>query len=418
MSEIPSPILIFGDSYVSKNNIIAAKKKYSNFKWVTKSASTDTLNNIRMEAGFAAWDDSEKVLLIQDLPNKKNVREFLINLATSCPIKTKLIIWDSLCHIKIDQKEKTIEKSWADFVNAFRNIKGGKVINNGEELTEKSGDDSINFIIQCFEKYKKHIDITEARLLTNIVGFDTGMLESDIKKMVLTCPDKITSQFILDNAFPTTKEAVLYKISNILDEGNFEDAINLIDRFLNSGTNANEIAVIIVRKARWQLVTAYLWCSGLGWESITNQLMEMGRFPSSIWHNDQMENSRKRQEAESLQLHENMVKYLHRKEGLPLRYFKRNVDKSVSKSKTSLTRKNAEVIPMYFMAEQNVNFVRNIVRASKLTQSDAKEKLLNRAIRIYLFTQEKLAEVRYGENTEQDLQEMTRMIMSTGLEGY
>lgn len=416
MSDIPSPILIFGDSYASKNNIIAAKKKYADLKWITKSASTDSLNDIRMEAGLSSWDDADKILLIQDLPNKKQVRDFLISLATSRPIKTKLIVWDSGQHIKIDPKEKTIEKSWAEFVDAFRNIKGGKVINNGEILTEKQGDNSVDLVIKCFERYKKQISIREAKLLISIVGYDRGMLESDIKKMSLTCPDKVTPQFIIENAFPTTKEAVLYKIGNILDRGSFEESVNLIDRFLSSGINANVIADIITKKARWQMVVAHLWCSGLGWESIPNKLMEMGRFPSAIWHNEQLETSRKRSEAEPLQVHDNMVKYLNRKEGLPIRYFKNIVEKSTSKG---LSRKNAEILPMYFIAEQTSDFVRDrIVKTSKLPVSEIKIKLLSRAIKTYLFVQEKLAEIRYCENQEQDLQEMIRVMVNTNLENY
>lgn len=416
MSEMPSPILIFGDIYISKNNIVSAKKKYSNLKWITKSASTDSLNSIRMEAGLSSWDDNEKVLLIQDLPNRKQVREFLVNLAQTCPLKTKLIIWDSGHQIKVDPKEKTVEKSWAEFVESFRNIKGGKVINNGEPLTEKQGSESVDFVIKCFERYKKQIGIKEAKILMSIVGFDRGMLESDIKKMSLTCPDIVTPQFIIDNAFPTTKEAILYKIGNVLDEGSFEESVNLVDRFLSSGINANVIAEVIAKKARWQMIVAHLWCSGLGWESIPNKLMEMGRFPSAIWHHDQLETSRKRVEAEPLQTPENMVKYLNRREGLPLRYFRPMEEKSAPKG---LSRRNAEVLPMYFIAEQTVNFVRDrIVRGSKLSASEVKPKLLNRAIRVYLLVQEKLAEIRYGSNPEQDLQEMIRAMVSTGLEGY
>jgi len=419
MSEMPSPILIFGDVYISKNNIIASKKKYSNIRWVTKSASVDTLNSIRTEAGVSSWDDKEKILLIQDLPNKKQVRNFLVSLASSCPIKTKLVIWDSLGHIKVDPKEKTIEKSWSEFVTAFRNIQGSKVINNGESLTEKQGDDSLDFVIKSFEKRNKKISFKDARLLLSIVGYDRGMLDSDIKKMILTCPDIVTSQFIIDNAFPTTKEAVLYKIGNILDDGSFESAVNLIERFIASGTNENEIAVIIAKKARWQLIASYLWCTGLGWDSIPNYLMDMGKFPSSIWHNDQMEASMKRREAEPLQTPENMVKYLNMREGIPLRYIRRISEKNTSKGKTAMSRKNAEIIPMYFMAEQTVNFVKErIVRTSKIPPSEIKVKLLTRAIKTYLFAQEKLAEIRYDSNPEQDLQEMVRAIMSTDLEKY
>ena len=416
---MPSPILVFGDVYLCKNNIIAAKKKYSTSKWVTKSASSDDLNSIRAEAGVVSWDDSEKILLVQDLPNKKQVRDFLLSLASNCPLKTKLIIWDSGEQIVVDPKEKTIDKTWADFIAGFKKINGSKLIDNGETLTEKQGEDSVNYVIKCFEKYRKQISYREAKLLISIVGYDRGMLDSDIKKMSLTCPEKVTPQFIVDNAFPTTKEAILYKIGNVLDDGNFENAVNLIERFMASGFNANEIAVIIAKKARWQMVVAHLWSSGLNWESIPNQLMEMGRFPSSIWHNDQMDTARKRQEAEQLQSPENMVRYLNLKEGLPARYFKPAIVKTTAKGKTAMSRKNAEVIPMYFMAELTVNFVRDrIVRSSKLPLLELKAKVFNRSLKVYLFIQDKLAEIRYGSNPEQDLQEMVRVIVSTDLETY
>lgn len=417
MAEIPSPILIFGDVYLSKNNIIATKKKYPNYRWITKSASEDELDSIRAEAGVSSWDDNEKILLIQDLPNKKQVRDFLIDLATSCPIKTKLIIWDSEGKITIDPKEKTIDKTWSDFVNSFRNIKGSKIVNNGEDLTEK-GLAGFEYVVKCFKKYGKEIREKEAKLLLNIVGYDRGMLDSDIKKMALTCPDIVTCEFILDNAFPTNKESILYKIGNALDSGSFEHAINIVERFLESGTNHNEIAAIIMKKARWQMAVAHLWSSGLEWDSIANKLMDMGKFPSSIWHNDQMDSNMKRKEAELLQSPENMVEYMNRKEGIPIKYFS-NIEKSVKKTKTTLSRKNAEIIPMYFMAEQTVSFIRDrIVRSSSYSIEETKEKLLNRAIKTYLICHDKMVGIRFNENPDQDMYEMIRCIMSTNLEKY
>lgn len=417
MAEIPSPILIFGDIYLSKNNIIATKKKYPNYVWVTKSASEDDLDSIRAEAGISSWDDNEKILLIKDLPNKKQVRDFLINLSSTCPIKTKIIIWDSEGKITIDPKEKTIDKTWSDFVNDFRNIKGSKIVNNGEDLTEK-GLAGFEYVVKCFKKYNKSIGEKEAKLLLNIVGYDRGMIDSDIKKMSLTCPDNVTCEFILDNAFPTNKEAILYKIGNVLDGVSFENAINLIERFLASGTNHNEIAAIIMKKARWQMAVAHLWSSGLEWDSIANKLMEMGKFPSSIWHNEQMDDSMKRREAEPLQSPENMVKYMSSKEGIPIKYFN-VVEKSVKKTKTTLSRKNAEIVPMYFMAEQTVSFVRDrIVRNSKFSIEETKNKLLNRAIKTYLICHDKMVSIRCNENPDQDLYEMIRCMMSFNLEKY
>jgi len=310
MSSIPSPILIFGDTYISKNNIVSAKKKYPNLKWVNKSASKDSLNDIRMEAGTSSWDDSEKVILIQELPNKKNVREFLLDLAKTCPTKTKLIVWDSTNQIGIDPKTQTIEKTWSEFVDGMRKISGGKVINNGEKLDEKKGEDSINFVIKKFEDGGKVIEVKEAKFLLSIVGFDRGMLESDIKKMCITVPDLITSQFILDNAFPTTKESLLYKIGNTIDSGNYEGCLDIVEKFLRSGTNHNEIAVVIAKKARWQLAATYLWYSGMDWSSIPNKLMEMGKFPSAIWHDFQISSKEKKAKSEQFQGASGIVKYM------------------------------------------------------------------------------------------------------------
>lgn len=421
MSSIPSPILIFGDSYISKNNLVSVKKKYSNLKWVTKSASKDSLNDIRMEASISSWDDSEKVMLIQELPNKKNVREFLLDLAQTCHSQTKLIIWDSSNQITVDPKSQTIEKTWSDFVSDIRKIPGSKVINNGEKLTEKSGEDGVNFVIKKFEDCGKVIESKEAKLLLSIVGYDRGMLESDIKKMSIIAPDYITAQFILDNAFSTTRESLLYKINNMIDSGNYEGCIDIIERFLSSGTNHNEIAVVIAKKARWQLAATYFWYSGIDWSDIPNKLMEMGRFPSDIWHDFQIDSREKKFKSEKFQGPNGIVKYMSENMGIPRRILKLKVEEEVKEAKpgkenkVKTTRKGAEVLPFDFLANLTVDFVKNkIVNANReIPINILKEKILDRAIRVYLFVQNKLSEIRYNGNPDQDLQEMVTCIVNT-----
>ena len=419
MSNIPSPILIFGDLYLSKNNIINAKKKYPDSKWITLSAD-ESLDKIRAESGLSSWDEKEKILVIESIPNRKQVREFLLNLIKTIPSTTKIIIWDSDGHIKIDSKTKSIDKGWMEFIKEFRAVSGSKIVNNGEVLEEKKGDDCVSFVIHTFDRYKKKIDSTNAKLLIGLVGYDRGMLDSEIKKMCLICSDYINSEFIIENAFPSTKESILYKFGNILDEGSLEDSITVTDKFLASGFNANELAVVLARKARWQMVVAYYFSSGMNWESIPSVLMEMGKFPSSIWHNDQMELSRKKYEASVVQSSDNMVKYMSRKEGLPRRYFHMSLPKNTAKEKTTMTRKNAEIMPMYFMAEQVVKFVRDkIVYANRnMPEKELKEKLLYRAIRVYSFILDKMCEIRYGEDPEQDLHEMVRSLIATNLESF
>jgi hypothetical protein len=421
---MPSPILIFGDKYLSKNDIIAAKKKYAKARWTTKSAANDSLNSIRMETGVSSWDDNEdKIILIEDIPNRKEVREFILDLSVSCPSGTKLIIWDSNGHIKINPKTKTFDKTWGDFVSAFKKITGNKVINHGSELTEKDNEDSTAFIKKLFEKKGYTIGNNEIRVLIDIIGHDRGMLSSDIDKMCLTAPSNITIDFIIDNAFPSSNEAVQYKLANIMDNGSYEDALNMMDRFIEIGTNPNVIAEICIRKARWQMVATYLWVRGLSWNEVVDKIMEMGKFPSSIWHNSNFTFSDKKAAALQFQSPEQILFYMTRHlKGLPDYYFKPSHDiktKKALKESGTITRKGAEIMPLPFMAEQVVSFVRDkVVRANNISTAEEKERLLDRAIKVYLIAQDKLAEIRYGENPVQDLQEIVRVIMNVNLECF
>ena len=423
MSNPTSPILIFGDSYLSKNNIILAKKKYPDATWVTLSASNDSLDSIRMEIGSACWNDSQKFVVVQDIPNRKQVRDFLLDIASSVPSITTLLIWDSNNHIKVDPKTKTFDKTWEAFLRGFRGIQGHKIVNNGMILTEKEQDDSLAFVKKCFVKRGKHIETGEAKLLINIVGYDRGMLDSDIKKMCLTCPDKVTAKFILDNTFPSSKDAVIYKLSNVLDTASYEDSVNITERFFESGVNENVLAETFLRKARWQLIVAYYWYIGINWNDIPVRLMQMGKFPSWIWHNPNIDLNRKKRESDNTKDPEDMLKFLVRKQGIPRKYFKilpapQTESKTESKSKTKAKKKRAEIMPMLFMASQTVNFVRNKVVGGSESSDDIKRKVLNRALEVYLFVQEKLASIRYGQDPSQDLQEIIRVMTNVRLDYF
>jgi hypothetical protein len=272
-------------------------------------------------------------------------------------------------------------------------------------------------VVNRFTQLGKNITVRDAKLLISIVGYDRGMLDSEIKKLNLLAPPQVDSQFIIEYAFPTTKESVLYKVSNVLDAGSYEDAINLVDKFLSSDINQNVIAEIFVKKARWQLASAYLFSTGLYWEEIPEQLMAMGKFPSSVWHDNSKNESDKRREAEVYQTPEGMLKFMSKRLGIPSRCFKIKTEEK-AKAKTTMTRKGAEILPMFFMASQTVDFVKRIADANKLPPEELKDKLLTRAMKVYLFTQEKLAEIRYRSNPVQDLQEMARVLMNVRLEHF
>jgi hypothetical protein len=138
--------------------------------------------------------------------------------------------------------------------------------------------------------------------------------------------------------------------------------------------NPNVIAEVFVRKARWQMAVASFWHQGIPFSDIPNRIMDMGKFPSLIWHSEEMDGDEKRIKA--------------------------------------------EVLPMYFMASQTVDFVRDAIVGNKPVTPELKKKVLNRAVTIYLFIQEKLFTVRQGSNPDQDLAEMTRILMNTDLNAF
>jgi len=407
---LSSPILIIGDPYAGKNNVLGIKKKFPQFKWITKSLDTDGLNSIRAEVGTFSFDDSEKAFILQELPDRKQVREFVIDLVSS-KISTYFIVWDSENHIKIDPKTKSMGKDWKDFLDRFKDIHGSKIINNDAPFTEKDNNSVVNFIADRFAYYGKQIDFREARLLINIVGFDRGLLDSDIQKMSLICPEVVTSDFILDNAFPSSKEAVIYKLGNIIDTGNYEDSLNMMEKFLSSGVNENKIADVLIKKARWQLIIASLWKEGMHWDDIPSKIMEMGKFPSSIWHNEEMDIPHKKRESEILNTPEGMYRHVTVAMGIPKRYIKSRDEKK--------NKKLSETIPQYFMASQVVDFVRNIADVNpSVSNAEIKGKLMNRAIKVYQFLQNKLFDIREGQNPVQDLQEMIRVMTNRDLTAF
>jgi len=433
MLNIPSPILIFGDLFVAKNKIKTFKDKYPDNNWITMSASKESLDDIRMEAGMGSWNDSVKVIIINDLPNNKQGRDFLLDISSSDIDSTKIIVWDSTNCIKVDPKTKTFGKTWGDFVASFKKIEGNKVYNNGDALTEKDEGSCVAFVQKCFKKYGKEIHEREAKLVVNIIGYNRGLLASDVEKMAITAPDPVTARFIFDNAFPSSKEAVLYKLGNTLNDANYSDSVDMINEFIESGVNQNPIAEILVKQARWQMVACYYWSHGLQWGSVVDNMMNMGKFPSYVWHSSKLGLSDKKMWADKFSGNNGMLKFLVEEKKIHARLFNIKFETTEAKTKNKKVSKKAkdkkvktktprgECIPMRFMAQQTVDFVHNKIikpNASSMTHEALKQKVVDRAIKVYTFAQEKYASIRYGENPVQDLQEVVRVLTDTTLDRF
>lgn len=399
---MPSPVLILGDRGLSQENINSAKKRYSDYKWVTFSAKENSPDEIRASAGQGDFFSKKKIILINDIPNQKAVREFLLDLVKLSSDKLKFIIWDSEDTIKVDPKTKTFNKTWNEFIKEFKSNKDHKIVNNGNEFSEKENQDCVSFIQSRFKKLNKEISSNNALLMAEIVGRNRSALDSEIKKLATIAPDRIDEDFVLEHAYPLSKNAVLYKFGNVLDSCAYGESVIMMRRFLDMGINENVLAEIIARKARWQLAAASYWSQGLSWSEIPQAIMQMGKFPSEIWHKNALTPSQKRKESEGFKDIENRIEYMRKIQGIK--------DWQIDSSKKAA---RAETIPMGFMAELTVRTLQQtIVRPylKKYSEQELKDRLLLRCLRVYVMVINRLKEIRYGENPEQDLQEMVTLI--------
>jgi len=435
MEEIVSPILIYGDHFISQNHINSIKAKYEkNYDFHVLSASESSLEYIESISITQGFFPQPKIVIINDLPNQKAVREFLLDLAGRKNIEyTKIIIWDSSDSIKLDPKTKSPNKTWEEFISNFKSIAGSKVFNCGADFTEKDEDEVISFVKNRFNKYKKEISEDAAKIFINIVSKDRGLIISEIDKLVLSAPVVITNDFIIENAFPSAKEAILFKFNNALD-GTYAEAIEMMEQFLESGINENVLAEIMAKKVRWQLIACYYYSKGVMWFDVEKALMNMGKFPSIAWHSNKMSYEQKQKIAEEYETEEGINKYRSRVLGLPEYCF--NIKESKKKSKKTQedpeekddikdgkTKKKVilgkkECLPMPFLATQIVNGLQKSFispNSSSISSDDLRKRILDRSINTYLFVLGKLKEIRYGDGTKQCLYEMVRSITNKEL---
>jgi DNA polymerase III delta subunit len=400
MNEMPSPILLIGDHYVCNKNILASKKKYKDYEWIMLSATDDSPDSIRAIASERSFLAKPKVLLINDLPNQKAIREFLLNLVKNVSSEVKYIIWDSEGAIKLDAKTRSFNKTWSDFILAFKAIKDAKVIDNGFGFTDKEDGACITFIVEGFAKYKKTINRDVAMVFMNIVGKERSYIVSEIEKLSITAPSTITKEYVMDNTYPSSKEAILYKFNNALDE-TYSSAITTLNQFLEADVNSNVLAEIMMKKSRWQLAVAYYYSLGMGLEEIPKKIMQMGKFPSIAWHNDKLSYNQKKDGSEQFDDTNKIQEFMSTKMGIPRDHFNEPKEKA-----------RAEAIPMDFMAIQIVNsMTKNVINPNlgSMPSEKVRALILDKYLSNYLFISNKIKEIRYGSDPVQELYEMIVM---------
>ena len=416
---IPSPVLIYGDRFVCLQKINAARERAKDVPWFDFSMKKDDWSDISTEVTTSTWSGEDKLVMIRDVPNQKAAREFLIELCVEYGTYAKIIIWDSLDAI-------TDAKTWTDFVAEFKTIHGSKVVFGGTPFDDKGKDEAIIFTIDRFKSHGKEIERSVAETFVNITGYNRGLIASEVEKLTLTCSSPVSREEIIFNTFRTAKMKTLYELGTALDTGSYELSIEMLHKFLESGMNENVLADVMVRKARWQLIAASYWKSGCQWSVIPDMLVEMGQFPSAIWHNDSIAPSDRRRRSDGMDDRDGIHKYATEVLGLPdslvgvTPFVPKKTKTGKEKKATAADKKlgigRSERIPMRFMAAQIASFVRHNIVSRNKGVKNLKNKVFNRALNVYSSMHNNLVAIRYGEDSVQQLHEMVRSLTSTDLE--
>lgn len=388
IDNIPSPLLLIGDVCLSKKIIVNAKKKYNDACWFTLNVSEQSIDEIRCIVGSNNLFSQSNIFILEDIPNRNQVREFLLDLLSTSNVK--FILFDSNNHIKYDIKTKTYNKTWCEFIDKFKKISGNKIIDNGLDFTDKENLYLIKYIQDGFKKYDIVIDDNTSMVFSDIVGRNRAIILSEIQKLSINCPKVLTESFIIENTFPITYEGTLYKFNNAIDYCSFNVAISSLEHYLSIGTNSFLLSEILMKKARWQLAVSHLWYSGSAWSNIPDELMNMGKFPSSIWQNNKYSiNDKKRLTYEYIN-YDNKINYMKTHLGYPDNSFNYDSEKNDS----------GESLPLRFIAQQIVDFIRGKIvepNKNKYSEDVLKEKILTRGLTVYLEVSDMLKDIRYNQ---------------------
>lgn len=397
---------IYGDPVISALNISLLKRKNKDYSYFECDISEDNFNKIRMEVGALGIGYEGKIIVLKSIPNQKAVRSFILELCKEKLPGILLVAWDSENIIKRDAKTLEINKTWSEFIDEVNAIDGCKAVNVGFDFTDKETKEMAVFMQERCKKKGFEIGTDACLALYYLIGGNRAIINSELDKLMMTSPARISYSFVLANTFPIIQEPVLWKLSAGFDKLNLTEAYLMATEYMGQGVNANVIAEILAKKAKWQLAACSLWKSGYYWPDVEKELLRMGKFPSEIWHSEKSQSEKKSFETEAKSIDKTII-YLKRSMGLDERYYQ-DLLKEDAKLKTG------DCLPLPFFATQIVNLLQEkLVRpnSSKYEVSKLKDILLNRAVSVYNVCTESLKNIRYGEPPEQEVYIMLKALL-------
>jgi len=356
---------------------------------------------VRTMCGSSLMGFGQTLVILKDLPNRKEYRNFLISLISGLEISVTVVLWDTEQHVK---DIRNPAKVWVEFINTLKGLEV-KMIDKGSDFGTQWKDrtEVIKFVKGEFKRYDRTISDVNAELFGEIVGLGRGMLITEIERLSIAGPKNISEQFILDNAFQSSSAAVLYKLGDLIDKNQIEETMNKIHDFLQIGIYHELIGEVLLRRARTILASGYFWAKGHNDSQNCDMLMNMGKFPSAVWHSSGS-SGEKNQKASKCSSQKGIEWYFSKYLGMPEKYFG-DISPKAKKSKDGFLY--TESLPHRIVAQKAVEFVHRVEQAYRGKTPDIQASVIGRLIDVYLSVSDSLKEMRYdATKSESELRKM------------
>lgn len=253
------PLLIYGNQSISRDYI---NKHYSG---KTVFYPLNELDPSELISNIFSYGIERKIFVITGFRANKENRELLSSIVENCK---DVILFDTENSIR-EKDGAFVPATWAPWIKEFKNV--GTMVNSGFDFDEKEFYECASYVKSQFKNNNVDISQEDSQYFVEKVGYKIDIIHREIEKLAIT--HSLINKEIIDNdVICYRKETLLYKINNSFKNRSYNDVVYAIESFMNSGFNENVIAEVLARKAKWNLVVAYLLYRDGNWNSVSSIL--------------------------------------------------------------------------------------------------------------------------------------------------
>ena len=271
-------MLVAGDSVLGMNFIMDVRKTWlvntgGNIQWFSidlpnKKNLNEFLNMLDAEVATPDISGNHKVVFLRGLLNLKQFKEGLMSIVSSVSPDNTFLVFDETDVIRSDGKSKNSdsESGWMSFKNCF--IKHGEVADVPPSFLDigeipwgaRFGDAHVKAVVSEMAKRGKKISPQVVKdVFLEIVMPDWSFILMELDKLADLVPgDTITAKDVKEIVYPWEQKHAIFEFANVFNEGKYQPIIDSYDELVGCKTPPEMIFSFCMKLLRWQLIATHL----------------------------------------------------------------------------------------------------------------------------------------------------------------